>query len=79
MSRGSSNCFRGSQFLDLCRWFLHPSLRDFKAVPFSILMTDAFGRPTAYGIDYVNICISMAHGRAVGVFRHSVRLVEKSF
>ena len=42
-------------------------------------MTDAFGRPTAYGIDYVNICISMAYGRAVGVFRHSVRLVEKSF
>ena len=50
-----------------------------KGVPLGILMTDAFGRPTADGIHYVNMCNSMAYGHAVGVLRLSVHLCGEKF
>ena len=50
-----------------------------KGVPLGILMTDAFGRPTANGIHYVNMCNSMAYGHAVGVLRFSVHLCGEKF
>ena len=42
-------------------------------------MTDAFGYPTVDGIDYVNICNSMAYGYAFGVLRLSVHLSGEKF
>ena len=42
-------------------------------------MTDAFGRPIADGINYVNIRSSMAYGHAVGVLRLSVHLCGEKF
>ena len=42
-------------------------------------MTDAFGRPTADGIHYVNMCNSMAYEHAVGVLRLSVHLCGEKF
>ena len=42
-------------------------------------MTDAFGHPNSDGIDYVNICNSMAYGHAVGVLRLSVHLSGEKF
>ncbi len=54
-------------------------MHDGRGVPLGILMTDAFGRPTAYGIHYVNMCNSMAYGHAVGVLRLGVHLCGEKF
>ena len=54
-------------------------MHDSKAVPLAKLMSDAFGRPTADGIHYVNMCNSMAYGHAVGVLRFSVHLCGEKF
>ena len=53
VGRGSSDCFRGSRFFDLGGEPLHPPMHDSKAVSLAILMADAFGCPTADGIDDV--------------------------
>ena len=50
-----------------------------KGVPLGILMTDAFGRLTADGIHYVNMCNSMAYRHAVGMLRLSVYLCGEKF
>ena len=50
-----------------------------KGVPLGILMADAFGRPTADGIHYVNMCDSIAYGHAVCVLRLSVHLCGEKF
>ena len=54
-------------------------MHDDKGVPLGIMMTNAFGRPTADGIHYVNIRSSMAYGHAVGVLRLSVHLCGGKF
>ena len=53
VDRGSSDCFPGSRFFDIGREPLHPPMHDCKAVSLAILMADAFGGPTADGIDDV--------------------------
>ena len=58
---------------------LHPPMHYGKGVPLGILMSDAFGRPTADSIDYVNMCNSTAYGQTVGVPRLSVHLIGKKF
>ena len=54
-------------------------MHDDKGVPFGILMTDAFGRPTADSIHYVNLGNSMAYGHAVGMLRLSVHLCGEKY
>ena len=54
-------------------------MHDDKGVPLGILMTDAFGRPTANSIHYVNMCNSMAYGHSVGMLRVSVHLCGEKF
>ena len=53
-------------------------MHDGRGVPLGILMTDAFGRPTADSIHYVNLGNSMAYGHAVGVLRLIFYLSGKS-
>ena len=54
-------------------------MHDDKGVPFGILMTDAFGRPTADSILSVNFCNSMAYGHAVGMLCLGVHLCGEKF
>ena len=54
-------------------------MHDDKGVPLGIMMTNAFGRPTADGIHYVNMCNSMAYGHAVGVLRLTFYLSGEKF
>jgi hypothetical protein len=54
-------------------------MHDDKDVPLGILMTDAFRRPIADGIHYVNIRSSMAYGHTVGVLCLSVHLCGEKF
>ena len=54
-------------------------MHDDKGVPFGILMTDAFGRPTADSIHYVNLGNSMAYGHAVGMFCLGVHLCGEKY
>ena len=42
-------------------------------------MTNAFGHPTADGINYLKMCKSIAYGHAVGVLRLSVHLSGEKF
>ena len=57
----------------------HPLIHEGNGVPLDIWMAVALGRPTTDGIDYVNICNSMAYGYAFGVLRLSVHLSGEKF
>ena len=53
VGRGSSDCFPGSWFFNLGREPRHPPMHDIEAVTLAKLMSDAFGCPTADGVDDV--------------------------
>ena len=54
-------------------------MHDDKGVPLGILIIDAFGRPNADSIHYVNMCNSMPMGMQLVCFVLVSTYVEKSF